>query len=1710
MDKTVYIQNIDSKTLELQTYSPEDQNLISNFDLENTFTSSVDYVEYIVYDFNKTQLLYIDNFKNYSILNNKIQLTPKDDLTLYGFEEGQYITNYNFFKNILGSSPDKRYFISEISADRTEIRLDTNTIDNKDVIEHVSNYVIQLEQSSYYKDFNLNIGNNQVIIANNILLDNSSPNNPTVLIKLYEPLPNNFDLKTELWAVETITDPLAYQINIIISFDNLDNNIQLKGPNFNLNVKDKINNSIEYTSYSNLTNTNSQPGTSSLQYQLNSLLVEKGLEINIDYSDYSNFVFFSSAQTRIENFYYKVSLIEEYQLSASYSSGSSSGSYHVSSSYDLYQNKINNIITNFDGYEYYLYFESGSKTWPKTNNIQPYINAYSTSSIVQNWLEIQYISASNYDNNLNSNNLINTIPNYLKEDPSNSQYKLFVEMMGQHFDSIWVYIKDITNKYNADNRLDYGVSKDLIADVLRDLGIKIYQNNFSTNDLYSSFLGITPNGSLLPITGSELINTYITASDSNIPLDDVNKSIYKRIYHNLPLLFKKKGTLEGLRALITLYGIPDTIIRINEFGGKNKDNTNDWDQWQNQYNYKFDTLGNNYITSSFILNSKWGATNNVPNAITFRFKTDGIPSSPSSQSLWSTNSSALILKYTGSGYTSSSYSGSNINPYYQYGTITLFPDTANLNNSASIYMPFFNDEWWSILINSGSNGYELIAKNKINNGYDGNQIGFQASSSKNSVATWTETTSYLGLSGIAAVFTGSFQELRFYTSPLSQEDFDEFVVNPSSIESSEKLAFRAPLGNDLYIYSSSLHPKVSGSWNITSSFVSNSLFHFNTNPTFSSNTEFIFLNQFPSGIKNIVNNKVKIFNSILPSGDTLSPYISIQQDFPISGSYTKDLNLLEVALSPQNEINQDIINQLGYFELGEYIGDPRQLVNTNNYYTDLNTLKNNYFEKYKHNYNLNDYIRLIKYFDNSLFKMIKDFVPARTSLSTGIVIKQHLLERNRYRVPSSSFDIPYYTGSILSFPYNFSATNVTSNYTSSLSLLFTTSSRVSTTSSLLYYNFPTNYDNIYTTGTFFNNSSESINIFVVYYPAVGSPIVLYSDNLISNPGGTNAPFNITSSALSGSQIAYITSNSSSGVTISADLRGEVITVSTTSSKREFTQLYKTIGDSAGSMLFNELLTQSWDNIISTPLGLVNKFHNDKSEYFNGELKGSTIICTTQSLSTQPLNFKLQQIGNDLGGTISPLRNIDYKFYSDQNYYLEFTLTNNDAVSHDISLLYQASIDNNILRTFTLSAGESIFVNGINIINSPLKTLTFFDNFGSSDILVSNISILQSTKLPNPLLNNISSYPLSIYYKDVDYTSNKNIPVNQQVILSGSSTSAPVKDYYYNLNRHILPRYKGSKLIGSNYNTWENGDISYGKEPVINLYQTYFLTFKELRGTYPEIINKTAVWINSLVDQDGNQLMVDKTGSNYYYNLIDNFGKDSEINLHITSLPNGLLSTNVDQNTTIFKPASLWPKVILTNETGSTMDSTGKGIYYVSDMHIKHTRPNDSGSFYISNLWTSNLWSVGNNTRNILTSSVNFADMLGEVTRGEYNVIQDNSLIASGGYGGYDSAIQFNITPYQEIRFLQNEKYLYTIISSSLHTDGTAHLFLSDNIANEITGSLNNGFLIREYQIDPSRLIINISKLSGGAPGYIIPKYMPPNMVTNFDKIVASLKKDGIL
>ena len=290
------------------------------------------------------------------------------------------------------------------------------------------------------------------------------------------------------------------------------------------------------------------------------------------------------------------------------------GSFVFSSSKAAEETKISNVIKSFDGYEYFLYFNSGSKySYPKITSTPPYALAPTSSTQATDWQTQQATSASNYDDD-NQNSLYFAIPEYLRSDPDNLRYELFVDMVGQHYDNMWVYTKDLTNRFDGDNRLDFGISKDLVGDAIKNFGVKLYANNFNTDDLYTAFLGLTPSGSTFPLpnitsslpvtsTGFEYVDTKISASNDIVPLDDANKRLYKRIYHNLPYLLKTKGTIAGLRSLITSYGIPDTILRINEFGGKDRVSTKDWDLKQEQFNKAYELDRDTFFSSSFELNS---------------------------------------------------------------------------------------------------------------------------------------------------------------------------------------------------------------------------------------------------------------------------------------------------------------------------------------------------------------------------------------------------------------------------------------------------------------------------------------------------------------------------------------------------------------------------------------------------------------------------------------------------------------------------------------------------------------------------------------------------------------------------------------------------------------------------------------------------------------------------------------------------------------------------------------------------------------------------------------------------------------------------------------------------------------------------------------------------------------------------------------------------
>lgn len=536
----------DSAGVGIEEFLPEDLALVSNYQINSAFQPG-DYIELHIYSLLGEKLKSIYNYNQQKELLNSapkneggpdtLYIDPQQDIVTYGFAQGDVKLLYHFLRTLSTSL----YFIDQISSDRTELKVKTS---NALPVQELTAILDKLQNSPYFSEFRLNFSNNELLIGVNLRIEGED-----LYIKLYEPLPISIVEKSQFYLVQKVSDSYTFEVQTEVDVQ-APTYTRLRSPNFNIDIEADSSTPTSFLNYNALY---SYPVTSSY-HKLLLQASSSGVEVSVDYTDYSNFVHFSSAQERLDNFRYKVDLIKTYE------SASAAGGVSTLTTY--YDKLISGIVSKFDGYEKYLYFESGAYAWPKENSLPPFRNRAITTTQAIKWYASQSLSASLYDE-LNESSLEYAIPEYIRQDSANTPYSLFLNMIGQHFDNIWIYIKAVTDKYDADNRLGYGVSKDLVADTLRSFGVKLYNSNFSVANLSSLLLGEWYD------SGSEDINSFITASNYPTPDKDILAETYKRIYHNLPYLIKTKGTERGLRALINCFGIPSGSLQIRTYGGVN-------------------------------------------------------------------------------------------------------------------------------------------------------------------------------------------------------------------------------------------------------------------------------------------------------------------------------------------------------------------------------------------------------------------------------------------------------------------------------------------------------------------------------------------------------------------------------------------------------------------------------------------------------------------------------------------------------------------------------------------------------------------------------------------------------------------------------------------------------------------------------------------------------------------------------------------------------------------------------------------------------------------------------------------------------------------------------------------------------------------------------------------------------------------------------------
>ena len=207
-----------------QQYLNQDVQLLTSNFVNTQFGESNDYIEYHVYDttgqlleVNYNALDYYPNLTANAATNlySSLTLDPQGDLAKSGYTRGSLNIQYSFLTNLFNSKYGKFYWIKEISNSRTEIKLTSQTLSDSDILNGFNQYQAYVASKNYYTDFYLNFGNNELIIAINVAYT-TDENGSYILIKLYEPLPVDYDVKTQLWLVNKVAEPVTFNVDIQI------------------------------------------------------------------------------------------------------------------------------------------------------------------------------------------------------------------------------------------------------------------------------------------------------------------------------------------------------------------------------------------------------------------------------------------------------------------------------------------------------------------------------------------------------------------------------------------------------------------------------------------------------------------------------------------------------------------------------------------------------------------------------------------------------------------------------------------------------------------------------------------------------------------------------------------------------------------------------------------------------------------------------------------------------------------------------------------------------------------------------------------------------------------------------------------------------------------------------------------------------------------------------------------------------------------------------------------------------------------------------------------------------------------------------------------------------------------------------------------------------------------------------------------------------
>ncbi len=866
-------------------------------------------------------------------------------------------------KNIKGE-PER----ISIKFDDSNFYVSTQSLKDELLLAISSQFKIELNNNTYLNHIaSFDIDDKQIVVSNwdvdnttftkfkTDALGNQIPDgeiNKSVVIKLYEPLPANINKNDTLWVSEISALPVLQ--SVILTGTPTDICVPLRSPNFNADVDFVKMQSTGIGNYDDLI----LSGSATSQQIVEKYLADNFIDIkgvNIDYSDFSNFVKYSSAVERLANFRYKKELVEFYDNRINVlTSLTASATKEIE--LDTTRTKKSNLITGFDGFENYLTQSVFTASFV-SSFVDGNIAGYNNNSI--ELYETYYDLADSYDKN-SINLLKNNIPLHIIDDSENLDFLLFLDMIGNYFDIIWAYIKGITEQKNISEAASTGISDDLLYDYLKSFGWNPKNLN-SNKQLWDYTFGLNGDGAL----NSGSIDQYLDGNTEKITPEQATKQIWRRIANNLPYLLKHKGSVRGITALLTCYGIPASNLSIMEFGGPNIDSVEDAPKFVYNsltHNLVFDNLAA-YLEIPFLGTPK-------PQAIELRLRPENFEN---------------YTLVSGSGFRLGINADTSSATLDKYGFFTI-----NGTQIGTSY-PFYDGNYHSVLFQqSGSNTAKLYAATNYKDDiiHSGEWTGTIVSSNWESATNFKITN-----------FIGNIEEVRVWKTALSESVFNTHVIMPEAVNGNDiyastndlllRLDFERPQNLAINTTINNVAPSIEYINSVSASgFVVDSTYPFNYE-TYERELSLTIPN---SGASRYYTNKVRFESQELVAN--LSPTKrATKKAFETSAT---DSNRVGLFFSPNKDLDLDIAKSLGGQSFDDFLGDPMYEYGYTNY-PQLDSLRNYYFERVGER-NIYEFIRLVKFYDKSLFTNLREMLPARAVVTTGLLIAPHILERSKHKI----------------------------------------------------------------------------------------------------------------------------------------------------------------------------------------------------------------------------------------------------------------------------------------------------------------------------------------------------------------------------------------------------------------------------------------------------------------------------------------------------------------------------------------------------------------------------------------------------------------------------------------------------------------------------------------------------------------------------------------